>query len=375
MDNHPIPQDVTGFQFHLIGEMTIKQFVYLAAGVVAGLLCYILPIPPVIKLPLVFLLSLFGVALAFFPIAGRPMDVMTLNFIRAIFSPNQYVYQKTGVTFSPLPDKIAASQKQEQVKQVHFTAKPASSPIGNKLDHKENSFFESIGQMTPPAPQVLSQRDIEPKEEVLEKQAETLEKELETVKKEETSLPSQSPTLSEIHQKAIDLEKELQAVRAQKEQLRNELITLKQSLEMQKKQAFAPGVMTQKTQTSQTAKQVPKGMQNAIGIPMSSDAPNLISGILKDPRGNPLPGILVEIKDKEGNAVRAFKTNGLGQFISATPLQNGTYRIEFDDPKKQNQFEAVEIQAVGAPILPIQVTSVDQREELRRDLFGPTKTA
>ena len=34
MDNHPIPQDVTGFQFRLIGDMTIKQFAYLAGGMI-----------------------------------------------------------------------------------------------------------------------------------------------------------------------------------------------------------------------------------------------------------------------------------------------------------------------------------------------------
>ena len=69
--------------------------------------------------------------------------------------------------------------------------------------------------------------------------------------------------------------------------------------------------------------------------------PNVITGIVKDPRGNPLANILVEVKDEQGNAVRAFKTNALGQFASATPLSNGSFTIEFDDPREQNKFDTV----------------------------------
>ena len=83
-----------------------------------------------------------------------------------------------------------------------------------------------------------------------------------------------------------------------------------------------------------------------------------------------MPNILVEVKDKEGNAVRAFKTNPLGQFASATPLINGDYVIEFEDPRAQNKFEAVTFKASGEIILPIEIISVDTREELRRSLFN-----
>ena len=44
MENHPIPQDVTGFQFRLIGSMTVKQFGYLSAGVIAAVIVFYMPI-------------------------------------------------------------------------------------------------------------------------------------------------------------------------------------------------------------------------------------------------------------------------------------------------------------------------------------------
>jgi hypothetical protein len=111
-------------------------------------------------------------------------------------------------------------------------------------------------------------------------------------------------------------------------------------------------------------------MQKSAGMPITPEFPNVLTGIVKDPRGNPLPNILVEVKDEQGNAVRAFKTNALGQFASATPLSNGSFTIEFEDAREQNKFDTVAFKAGGEIILPIEVISVDTREELRRSLFN-----
>ena len=341
MDNHPIPQDVTGFQFRLIGEMTIKQFAYLATGVSFGALIYLLPASLFVKLPFVLLFSFVGAGFAFVPISGRPMDVMTFNFLKALFSPTQFFYQKTGGSlFVP-------------TKQVSISPK----------------ILQSDNKQITPVP--------EEKTEDIEEKASSLEKALETTQKEEASLPPKSPSLAATHQKVLDLEKELGEILSQRERLTQELLSLKRNLDLQKTKTFTPSIAQTKPASpappipqTQNVKQVPKNMQTAIGLPMPSDVPNLIGGILKDARGNPLPNILVEIKDAEGNPVRAFKTNGLGQFISATPLLNGTYTVAFEDPKNQNRFDAISITANGQVMLPIEAISVDQREELRRDLFG-----
>src|SRR3989344_8430204 len=95
MDNHQIPQDITGFQFKLIGDMTVKQFAYVASGVViAWLLFTVLPFPMVIKIAFALPFAAVGAALAFVPVEGRPMDLMIGNFFKAVFSPTQYIYQK-----------------------------------------------------------------------------------------------------------------------------------------------------------------------------------------------------------------------------------------------------------------------------------------
>ena len=70
MENHPIPQDITGFQFKLIGDMTIKQFAYLAAGTVFAWIIFSLPITYFLKLPLSSIIVFFGLSFASLSIEG-----------------------------------------------------------------------------------------------------------------------------------------------------------------------------------------------------------------------------------------------------------------------------------------------------------------
>ena len=96
MENHPIPQDVTGFQFKLIGNMTVKQFAYLASGVILAGILWKLPIYFLIKFPFCTFFAVLGAGLAYFPISGRPMDQMIGNYIKALISPTEFIYQKNG---------------------------------------------------------------------------------------------------------------------------------------------------------------------------------------------------------------------------------------------------------------------------------------
>ncbi len=123
-------------------------------------------------------------------------------------------------------------------------------------------------------------------------------------------------------------------------------------------------------QDPQHVRTIPQDVTKKAGLPHISDTPNVIVGIVKDPRGNILSNILVEVKDKNGNPVRASKTNALGQFASATPLSVGTYTMELEDPKKMHRFDVIQITANNQIMLPIEVISHDAREQLRQELFA-----
>lgn len=94
MEEHAVPQDITGFKFKLVGDMTIKQFGELAFGAVCAYIIYASGLYPIFKWPLVAFFASFGVALAFLPISERPLDVWLINFFKAIYRPTYYVWKK-----------------------------------------------------------------------------------------------------------------------------------------------------------------------------------------------------------------------------------------------------------------------------------------
>lgn len=366
MENHPIPQDITGFQFKLIGSMTVKQFAYLAGAVIIGWFIYILPLPFLIRIPLALLLIISGVALAFIPVSGRPMDVMLGNLIKALLSPTQYVYKKDGGNIEKI-QKASFVPQPKVSKNVQVLPTPSQGPDEKPQStgtpfHGFNLHLHNPKHADKKVPEEKKGANIN--EDVLKKQYEdakqiALQKELEIAKKEEEKAQGQ-PTFEEAHAKVLSLSEQLQTTLEEKQELERQLLTLQKKLMGDASPAQnLPPKDPPKTAASSTG-----------GMPLMPEAANVIMGIAKDPRGNPLPNILVEVKDPEENPVRAFKTNGLGQFASATPLSNGAYTIHLEDPKGLQRFDPVTFQAVGELIPPIEVVSVDEREELRRSLFN-----
>lgn len=476
MDQHPIPQDVTGFQFKLIGTMTVKQFGYVAVGAVLAVILYYLPINSplgiLLKVFLIPALGASGVIIAFVPVDGRPIDVMATNFAKALFSPNQYIYKRQGrkMSFSvvnvvkPTAAQTAAQgtaqaskpMSQSDDKQAKLQAFLINSQGGvkNELDKKEASFLNAFtpvlptagvvatpsptlaaptqtpiqagpkfvtpkpamtsipmaqpniavpnvtpnttsAQTTPqtatpiqaqpatPAPvQPIQAAPVVPAQketpETLSQKELQLEQALAQAKQEEAK-PLPQAAHEAAHVKVETVTKQIEEIHAQKMQLEQELAKLKTQLSEQKAPATAQ-VIPAPVQTPQSAipvqdphfiKIVPKAeADKRTDVPRVSDTPNVVVGIVKDPRGNVLSNILVEVKDKSGNPVRAFKTNPLGQFASATPLSPGVYTIELEDPKGQNNFDVIQITANNEIMRPIEIISHDAREALRQQLFN-----
>jgi len=118
----------------------------------------------------------------------------------------------------------------------------------------------------------------------------------------------------------------------------------------------------------------PKSIATEVGMVNYQQAANLIAGIIKDPQRKLLPNIILTIKDKSGLPVRALKTNKLGQFATATPLPNGTYLLEVEDPLKRYVFDVAQISLSGKVFLPIEIIAKGEkelmREKLTKELFG-----
>ncbi|MBI5045256.1 MAG: PrgI family protein [Candidatus Levybacteria bacterium] len=404
MENHPIPQDVTGFQFRLIGNMTVKQFAYLATGSVLAVIFYYAPLILLIKIVAIPLLVGAGAALAFLPIEGRPMDLMISNFLKDLFNPTQYLYQKIGGELQVItqPSLLPSGpQKEEKGKKQTLEAQKTNREIKlnqylkqishegkNKLDEKEELFLTAL--FNPDArPRLLSlelereqqehqlskeealrvkvAQSPEDMEHVLEKEAEAVKKELENAVAKEKQLETTHQQTQESQGHVNELEKQLDQIMEQKKQLEQEILAMRQKQTLAPKKVALPLATLQH---SQNVRMIPSDQTASVGLPAIPDVPNIIIGIVKDARGNVLPNILVEIKDLNESPIRAFKTNGLGQFASATPLSNGSYTVELEDPKGNHSFEKIAIEAKGEIMLPYEIISHDAREQLRKELFN-----
>ena len=95
MQQHPVPQNITAFEFKLIGFLTIKQFAYLAAASIFSFVFFISPIPGILKFIIITPFALLGIALAFVPINGLPFDKWIVVFIRSVYSPSRRVWRKS----------------------------------------------------------------------------------------------------------------------------------------------------------------------------------------------------------------------------------------------------------------------------------------
>ena len=120
MEQHPVPQNITSFQFRLIGDMTIKQFGYLAGGIVLAFIFYKLPLPFFFTWPLAITAALTGFGFAFVPIEERPMDIWVFSFLRNVYSPTVFHWEHTDPLPEPSKSQVPPIAKIPNLSIPHF---------------------------------------------------------------------------------------------------------------------------------------------------------------------------------------------------------------------------------------------------------------
>lgn len=94
MEQHPIPQQISSYEFKLVGEMTLKQFLKAAVGIVIALIINSTKLFFLVKWPLMILFGGGGLMLAFVPFEDRPLETWMAAFIKSIYSPTIFTYKK-----------------------------------------------------------------------------------------------------------------------------------------------------------------------------------------------------------------------------------------------------------------------------------------
>ena len=471
MEQHPIPQNVTTFQFRLIGDMTIKQFGYLAICAILAYVSYKLPLPIIISWPLVVLWVLLGIGLAFVPIEERPMDVWILSFIKSIYSPTQFVWQKSKLTQSPSQQPVKATLPEANKNIAQPVAMTEASALQSSAPTVSTAPLASLNNFAPPStnlrettipiaaspptpktattplqesyhptlqqapigsvaisptiapPSIYNETTVTPKTTtgIISTIIEFIHAMLKPTPKHKsepftdtqsltgkhidisktTTLPpiketeppqapvvpnpikttQPLPTVPQVVPEPIAEPKTIAQVlqapqedpKAFREKVERELAAIREHTKSTQQKESGPSSLIA-TDTSPTVRIVSPESASKAGLPRLTTFANVVTGIIKDSDSNLLPGVLVTIRDKTGMPVRALKSNKLGQIAASTPLSNGTYTVEVEDPRNRFVFDRAQITLSGAVMPPIEILAKSQKEVMRskleKEIFG-----
>ncbi len=313
VQQHPIPQNVTQYQFRLVGDMTLKQFLQLAGGIIVGLLFYASGLPFFLKWPAIAISVTIGASIAFLPIEGRPLDQWIVAFFRSIYSPTVYTWQKTTSPFAklsspPLPPPSLVTPLPSQITVVAPEPKPVTPP----------STVTLVSPPLVPSPLSSLSTPIIPETVPPSPSFHTAPKEVATpvstplyIEQEPPRLPP-SPRPAPIPVFSLPTE-----------------------------HSTSPLPLS----TSAT-------FSSNLPIPHPPTTPNTIIGMTLTIDNKILDSTIVEIL-QNGLTLRATKSNKLGQFLFAKPLDDGSYQIAAD--KEGHTFPTFDLKLEGQVLPPLQI--------------------
>lgn len=436
MEQHAVPQDITGFKFKLVGDMTLKQFGELAFGAIMAYLFFASNFHPIVKWPLVIFFIILGVGLAFVPIQERPLDTWIINFFKAIYKPTYFTWRK-GVQpdaskpptvsqgFVPLniDHNVTPLMAADNVEKPVTTPAPQTPPPSVAQSETDPAPIiegpkpEPVIAATPPPPPPPSQTPIAPPPPVVETTPETAGTisidQLLKQRQDQAEAATQTPMtieelmrqrqqtaqvsteksaadLSQSEAKLNELTEKNKQLMMKADEIRNQIYNISSAggdasslqpeldkLLLEKNQVFSEVTRAREEMTAQRVaplstpdykipardmsfltrpKPEPKNTQPST-IPLTSQA-NVINGLVFDASGVPLDGVIITIKDPQGNSVRALRSGRLGNFIANTPLLDGEYYLEFE---KANQiFDVWKITLNGTVLTPMQIRAKGQ---------------
>lgn len=326
MEQHPIPQNISSYQFRLVGDMTLKQFFQLAGGFLVGLIFYSSPLIGIIKWPFAILSVILGAAMAFVPLEERPLERWILAFFKAIYSPTIFRWKRTTEAPKFFQDEASAGDLPENqtqdaaLKSYLDKSRTVPSPLA-KLEVAEQGFLAALsgifaGVKNSPGRAVTQAATAPPPQP----------KKLEVP----ASIPVKVAPLQTTHLVVEERPKAFsQTVQIQTQQVNpvvagEEIVSTKEAI-----------------------------FSIEAAPPSPPTIPNVVVGQVVDEARRIIEGAIIEIRDEYGRPIRALRSNKLGHFIAVTPLDNGKYSIISE--KDGYQFMPVNFEANGSIVPPILV--------------------
>lgn len=308
MDQHPVPRNITGFKFQLIGSMTLKQFSYLLVGLFFAFMFYNSPIS-IFRFPMTLLAAAAGGAFAFLPIQERPLEVWLMNFVRSVYQPTQFVWKKSP----QIPDFfLVKTVSQKQIKKDSSRVEEQRMDARQKLDRY-------LQTTTPHEDELLDQSEAEKLKSVSDMFGPSVSPSSQIAGATQPSITPSQPglkTIDQIHS------------------------SLPYAQPPQKAAATAQAVHADSRPPRPVVPAQPTGV---------------ISGLLRDNQ-TPIPNMLVHVYDAAHKPVRLFKTNAEGKFTTSIVLAAGDYSVEIEDPNGRFVFRPFPFRVGDEPLRPWLIT-------------------
>lgn len=333
-EQHPVPQQISSYQFRLVGDMTLKQFFQLAGGALISLLIYGSPLPGIFKWPLIVLFALGGAALAFLPIEDRPLDKWVVAFFRSIYSPTIYTWKRTDAPIN----YFSATAQTPALPEAPVNEEPqVVSPVLPVVEAKTSEQTPAPVQGTDVVAVAVQAA---PKPPMAVPQARVITEVLETP----AQTPSPVPQIAQAPVKPTIVVPTVTSPQISRQGFvpAQEVSPVQSGVSSTVQQVFSaqtPGAAAQ-AQYSQAA-----------APPAVPTQANLIVGQAIDQAGEIIDGVILEIKDSAGRPVRALRSNKVGHFQTVTAIANGDYQLTAE--KDGFDFSPISVHAAGGIIEPI----------------------
>jgi hypothetical protein len=355
MQEHPIPQDVTGYKFHIVGNMTLKQFAQVGAGVLLAVIIYNTNLLVFIKWPMIVLSVGLGAMMAFVPIEERPLDHWIITFFKRLYSPTKFYWRKeTTLPFAMQPKKttIAPAEetfevdltpaRTERIRQYIASVKQpeAVEPWESEENSRVAQILDTFGEVEVKDVESTPQK-IRPS---LNPRVRKLAPNQGAPLRQEMVFQNQTPV---VEQPAEQFPKQPQPISD------NQVIEKKLPVEVFADDGSADDLVEDK-KIAQPQKKV--STNAALPFPQKELAPNKIVGMVLTKDNKLIDRAVVTIKDTNGRVAGAFNTNVLGQFSVSTPFPNGTYLVSVE--KAGHQFPQETLTLHGETVEPLELRAV-----------------
>lgn len=391
MKEHAIPQDVTGYRFHIVGNMTLAQFGQLVVGALICFGLYQTNLYGALKYPLLFFVVLISVVAAFIPIAERPLSHWIKTFAMVLYKPTQFAWRRVAhipepFLFKPeaetgpvLPEldltPLRRKRIQEFISTTHMAAGVDEESV--QMDqYYEHVFSLFTTQKTHVdnllAPIQVNKPSLRVRTRSMRANPSTplgLETALTETETHTTDTIQAETSPDVVNSGAFSTNRtvELEALAAAQTPAGvviplAEPPTVEPAAEEVAQVSAADGAMLggqALVQQQPPKEQTTSGsvvFNTELPFPSKPTAPNKLVGMVLTAQNELIEGAIVEIRKSDGQVERAVRTNALGQFYVTTPLANGDYVVVVE--KAGKQFAQLSIKLKGKIVDPIEIHSM-----------------